>query len=180
MTRFFLVGCGGMGFWTAVGLLAQGHRVAVCDNDTTEGTGGTRLPDFRPFGWKPMYKVELLRALNPHNDHLTTYMARFEELDESEYANADYIVDTTDADNHARGVIKNAAGDKYIRASYDVVGQRLIVVIARGLGFGREIGGYTNSPSAAHAQAAGGLVASLLTRIAAGEAITLPWKLEVQ
>lgn len=172
MTRertIHLVGAGGVGFWTAVGLarFAVGN-VIVYDDDTLEGgLGHMRLPMAMPATRKVDLLVGFIR-ISVGGQVPTVVAKRF--TGRTEVRKGDLVVDCSDAELPARRRMWNAArkaGARCIRISYD--GANGIIVVAEGLPFATiSAGGYTNVPSFALSLAAGGIGAEIVHRMLEG------------
>lgn len=164
--KVHIAGCGGVGFWLAVGLSRLPERQElVCwdDDDLQGGFGALRLP----HADATTKKIDLLQGfltMAMGVDHLPTFYAgKFTGLKELE--KGDVVVDCTDMNLELKkklySTVRNK-GAEILRVSYD--GKASTVLVSTGLPFTGVKGGYENIPSLALSFAAGGIGAEIVTR----------------
>lgn len=161
-----IIGCGGIGFWLAVGLSRTGLEVTIFDDDDlTGGLGHTRLPVARSNTHKVDLLIGFLRTQMGGNMPTTV----FEKFSGKETEVGDLVVDCSDMSGKARGAIYRRvikAGGRYVRVSYD--GANHTVVVAEGLPItvDQAAAGYSSVPSLALSLMAGGVGAECVAEMA--------------
>jgi hypothetical protein len=162
----WIVGAGGCGFWTAVGLSRSGILgIKVIDDDTLEGgLGANRLPMAIPTTKKVDLLTGFLRV-QMGGEVPGVVDGRFRG---TEVRRNDIVVDCSDMDGNTRRTIwgrAQARGARCIRVSYD--GANSTVVVAEGLPMtvDETASGYANVPSMALSLFAGGVAAEVLTEV---------------
>lgn len=172
----FIVGAGGVGFWTTVGLTRESvfERVRVYDPDTVEGSGGRRLP-IHPEATvtnNPPHKVAVLADFIEFTMGETVpFRTNFhagpftEQVYRVNYSIKPLIVDCSDMATELKQYhFKQAIEDRrYLRISYDGNGW---VTVAKGLPIGPPtVQGYAVVPNMAESLAAGGIGASAVLTV---------------
>lgn len=176
--KIVIVGAGGVGFWTTVGLAKDPNilpYISVFDSDTVEGSGGSRLPVTKELTLmenNPPKKVIVLRDFlewtmglhiplpSAFNDRLFTG-----EMYKASRPSDPLIVDCSDMSTEQRVYhFLEAIGDRrYLRISYDGNGW---VTVAKGLPYGPpKAQGYQVVPNMAETLAAGGIGASAVLTV---------------
>lgn len=163
--QIHIIGAGGVGFWTAVGLMrVPTDEVVVYDtDDLQEGLGFGRLPRATPT----TKKVNLLRGFGIVNigGRVPRMVDRL--FGGSEAGPGDLVVDCSDMSGVRRREVYEAvkkSGARYLRVSYD--GQQSVVVISEGMPIvtDEEAAGYEAVPTLALSLLAGGMAAEVVAK----------------
>lgn len=164
--KIHIAGCGGVGFWLAVGLsrLPEKQQLVCWDDDNlTGGFGRLRLP----HADAETKKIDLLRgflSMAMGVDELPVFFGdKF--TGEKELRKGDLVVDCTDMNLESKKALYakvRGKGADILRVSYD--GKASTILVSTGLPFTGVKGGYENIPSLALSFAAGGVGAEIVTR----------------